>query len=199
MRIAAAGADLGSKGRRSVLKPPKPQKSLQSCPTLCNPMDCSLPGSSVHGTLQARTLEWLAISSSRGSSRPRDWTLVSYVSCTGGWLLDHTGAIEFKVLAETSHHISWNRAAWSFSNPMVMWYFTNTKGGGFITKQIFTFLSVFIKSSHKNTVHTSKLMCHSLLSDKNLILFHTCYQLFKNSILNYLRGSCSGLMGCSPQ
>ena len=72
MRIAAAGADLGSKGRRSVLKPPKPQKSLQSCPTLCDPMDCSLPGSSVHGTLQARTLEWVAISSSRGSSRPRD-------------------------------------------------------------------------------------------------------------------------------
>ena len=37
-------------------------KSLQSCPTLCNPMDCSLPGFSVHGILQARTLEWVAIS-----------------------------------------------------------------------------------------------------------------------------------------
>ena len=37
-------------------------KSLQSCPTLCDPMDCSLPGSSVHGILQARTLEWVAIS-----------------------------------------------------------------------------------------------------------------------------------------
>ena len=36
-------------------------KSLQSCPTLCNPMDCSLPGFSVHGILQARTLEWVAI------------------------------------------------------------------------------------------------------------------------------------------
>ena len=44
----------------------------QSCPTLCNPMDCSLPGSSVHGILQARILEWVAISFSRGSSRPRD-------------------------------------------------------------------------------------------------------------------------------
>ena len=43
-------------------------KSLQSYPTLCNPMDCSLPGSSVHGILQARILEWAAISSSRGSS-----------------------------------------------------------------------------------------------------------------------------------
>ena len=49
-------------------------KSLQSCPTLCNPMDCSLPGSSVHGILQARILEWVAVSSSRGSSQPRDRT-----------------------------------------------------------------------------------------------------------------------------
>ena len=47
-------------------------------PTLWDPMDCSPPGSSVHGILQARILEWVAISSSRGSSWPRDWT---YVSC----------------------------------------------------------------------------------------------------------------------
>ena len=40
----------------------------QSCPTLCHPMDCSPPGSSVHGILQARILEWVAISFSRGSS-----------------------------------------------------------------------------------------------------------------------------------
>ena len=43
----------------------------QSYPTLCNPMDCSSPGSSIHGILQARILEWVAISFSRGSSRPR--------------------------------------------------------------------------------------------------------------------------------
>ena len=52
----------------------------QSCLTLCDPMDCSLPGSSVHGISQARVLEWVAISSSRGSSLPRDG---SRVSCTG--------------------------------------------------------------------------------------------------------------------
>ena len=40
-----------------------PVQSLQSCPTLCDPMDCSLPGCSVHGILQARILEWVAISS----------------------------------------------------------------------------------------------------------------------------------------
>ena len=52
----------------------------QSCPTLCGPVDCSLPGSSVHGILQARILEWLAISFSRGSSQPRDRTWVSCVA-----------------------------------------------------------------------------------------------------------------------
>ena len=49
----------------------------QSCLTLCNPMDCSSPSSSVHGNLQARILEWVAIPFSRGSSQPRDWTQVS--------------------------------------------------------------------------------------------------------------------------
>ena len=50
-------------------------KSLQLGPTLCDLMDCSLPGSSVHGILQARILEWVAVPSSRGSSPPRDQTL----------------------------------------------------------------------------------------------------------------------------
>ena len=47
------------------------------CPTLCNPLDCSLPGSSVHGILQARILEWVAIPFSRGSSQPKNGTQVS--------------------------------------------------------------------------------------------------------------------------
>ena len=46
-----------------------PAKSLQSCPTLCNPMDCSLPGFSIHGILHTRTLEWVAISFSIGSTK----------------------------------------------------------------------------------------------------------------------------------
>ena len=48
-----------------------PAKLLQSCPTLCDPMDCNLSGSSVHGIFQAIVLEWIAISFSSGSSRPR--------------------------------------------------------------------------------------------------------------------------------
>ena len=51
----------------------------QSCPSLWDLMDCSLPGSSVHGIFQARILEWIAISFSRGSSQPRDRTQVSRI------------------------------------------------------------------------------------------------------------------------
>ena len=51
----------------------------QSCPTLFDPMDCSLPPSSVHGIFQARGLAWVAISFSRGSSWPRNWTQVSHI------------------------------------------------------------------------------------------------------------------------
>ena len=59
-------------------------ESFQSCPTLCDPMDCSPLGSSVHGILQARILEWAAVPSSRGSSQPRDLSHVSYCSCIAG-------------------------------------------------------------------------------------------------------------------
>ena len=55
-------------------------EAAQSCPTLHDPMDYILPGSSVHGIFQARVLEWVAISFSRGSSRHRDWTRVSHTA-----------------------------------------------------------------------------------------------------------------------
>ena len=59
-------------------------KLLQLCPTLCNPVDCSLPGSSVHGILRATTLKWVAMPSSRGSSWPKDQTCIFWGSCTAG-------------------------------------------------------------------------------------------------------------------
>ena len=52
----------------------------QSCPTLCDPMACSPPGSSVHGILQARIVEWVAISSARASSQPKDQTCISRIA-----------------------------------------------------------------------------------------------------------------------
>ena len=62
-------------------KQPMQVKVAQSCLTLCDPIDCSPPRSSFHGISQARILEWVSISYSRESSRPRDWT---WVSCIAG-------------------------------------------------------------------------------------------------------------------
>ena len=59
----------------------------QSYPTLCGPMDCSPPGSSVHGIRQARMLVWVAMPSSRGSSQPRGRTCISFISCIGRQVL----------------------------------------------------------------------------------------------------------------
>ena len=56
--------------------------SLQLCLTLCDPVDCSLPGFSVREILQARILEWVAMPFSRRSSQSRNWTGVSWISCT---------------------------------------------------------------------------------------------------------------------
>ena len=69
----------------------------QSCPTLCNPRDCNLPGSSVQGIFQASILEWTAISFSRGSSQPRDRTCVFHLSCVGRRIFYHWATWETQV------------------------------------------------------------------------------------------------------
>ena len=83
--------------RGKSLCPAAAAKLLQSCPPLCNPIDGSPPGSSVHGILQARILEWVAIPFSRRFSQARDRT---QVSCTGRWILyhlSHEGIQHYKV------------------------------------------------------------------------------------------------------
>ena len=76
----------------------------KSCLTLCDPIDCSMPGSSVHGIFQARILEWVAISSSRGSSRPKDWT---WVSCNGRWTPYHWIIWEFPFVSVSCTNYFW--------------------------------------------------------------------------------------------
>ena len=68
-----------------------PCSVAQSCLTLCNPMDCSLPDSSVHGIFQAKILEWVALPFSRGFSQPRDWT---HIFCIGRQILYHCATWE---------------------------------------------------------------------------------------------------------
>ena len=72
----------------SIFNPPRLLLLVtQSCLTLCNTMDCSPPGSSVHGILQERILQWVVMPSSRGSSQSRNRTHVSYISCIGRQVL----------------------------------------------------------------------------------------------------------------
>ena len=75
--------------------------SLQSCPTLCNTMDCSPPGSSVSRIVQARILECVAMPSSRGSCRPRDQT---WLSCITGSFLHSVGFFTHWPTRETVHN-----------------------------------------------------------------------------------------------
>ena len=75
----------------------------QSCLTLCNPMDCNPLGSFVHGVFQSRMLEWVSVSSSRGSSWPSDPTCISGVSCIGRCILYHWaawGALSLPIVAK---------------------------------------------------------------------------------------------------
>ena len=74
--------------------------SLQSCLTLCDPMDCSLPGFSVHGILQARILEWVSISSSRRTSQPRDLHLLSSALAGRFFMAPHSSTLAWKIPME---------------------------------------------------------------------------------------------------
>ena len=71
--------------------------SHKSCPTLCNPRDCGPPGSSIHGILQARMLQWVAIPTSRGSSWLRDWTRVFGIA-GGFFTVSATGEAPYEYL-----------------------------------------------------------------------------------------------------
>ena len=84
------------------------------CPTLCNPVDCSPPGSPVHGILQARVLEWVAISFSRGSSRSRDRT---WVSCIEGRFFTNWATRE----APDKEHLITSWLQTPLSHPWFFW------------------------------------------------------------------------------
>ena len=81
-------------------------RSLQSCLTLCNPVDCSLPGSFVHGFPQATILEWFAMPSSRASSQPRDQTQISCIA--GRFFTMSTGffSIERSLAKESENEVT---------------------------------------------------------------------------------------------
>ena len=83
------------------------------CPTLCHPMDCSLPGASVHGIFQARILAWVAIPSSRGSSWPRDQI---QFSCTAGRFFTVWATKEAWGFPQIGTPVSRELSSWKFSS-----------------------------------------------------------------------------------
>ena len=85
-------------------------KAVQSCLMLCDPMDCSLPGFSVHGILQARILQWVAFPFSRVLSQPRDRTLVFCIA--GGFFhLNHWGSPKDRSWYPSSIRARWDKGA----------------------------------------------------------------------------------------
>ena len=101
----------------------------QSYPTLWDPMDCSLPGSSVHGISQARILEWVAIFFSWGSSWPRDQTHVFCIDRRVLYSLSHQGSpswsvkIHYNVPQASLHHISHLQNTWETHTSVSVSYF----------------------------------------------------------------------------
>ena len=99
-------------------------KSLQSCLTLYDSIDCSPPGSSVHGILQARTLEWVAMSSSRASFQPRDWTCISSVQFSRSVVSDSLQPMNYstpghhQLPENTQTHVHWVGDAIQSSHPL---------------------------------------------------------------------------------
>ena len=92
-------------------------KWLQLYLTLCDHKDCSPLSSSAHGILQAKILEWVAMPSSRGSSQPRDWTRVSYISCISRQVLHHCATWEawtwaYGFVKHTAQGASYTRSNW---------------------------------------------------------------------------------------
>ena len=92
----------------------------QSCLTLCDSMDCSLPGSSVHRILQVRILEWVAMPSSGGSSQPRDQNQVSYIVDRFFYHLSYPGTWEtgvYKIYSESEVKVKSLSCVWLFATP----------------------------------------------------------------------------------
>ena len=79
---------------------PKESEVIQSCPTLCDPMDCSLPGSSIHGIFQARVLEWVAISFSRIPKKGNAKECSNYCTIV---LISHMSKVMLKILQARLH------------------------------------------------------------------------------------------------
>ena len=152
-------------------------KLLQYCPTLCNclcnPRHCSLVGSSVHGILQARIVEWVAMLSSRGSSRLRSWTSLSCSSCIAGRFFTTEPRGMPKVIYV--HCASLLRCVWLFATPK-----TAACHMGILQARVLECVALPSSrdfSQHRDEPRSLTLHVESLLSEPpgNIYLYKLCY------------------------
>ena len=152
-------------------------KSLLSCPALCNLMDCSPPGTSAHGILQARILEWIAMPSSRGSSQPRDWTW----SPASRQLLYHLGSpsqsyiytyipflLNFLPIWVTTVWIEFPVLYSRFS--LVIYFIHSTVYMGLC--EFFFFWLKYIKNTHIHKINNHEILIGSHLCVWEVIYWH---------------------------
>ena len=118
---------------------------------LCDPVDCSPLGSSVHGIFQARVLEWVAISFSTGFSQPGDWTRISWI---GRWILDHWASWEKPLIHYSVGQIGNQKtpsSSFSFSRVLTMFQvLKNTR----TIKASYAILPILEKSLYVSQIYT---------------------------------------------
>ena len=145
----------------------------KSCLTLCNPMNCTPPSSSVHGISQARILEWVAVSFSRGSSWPRDQTCVS---CIAGRF--------FTTESPGKHQI---RSDQSLSHVLLLWHHRlyipwNSLGQNTMVGNLFLLQGVFpTQGSNPGLLHCRQILSHLSHQRSPRILEWVAYPLSKGS------------------
>ena len=147
-------------------------QSFQSCPTLCDPMDCSPPGSSVHGILQARILEWVATPFSRVLSWLRDGTQVSCGSCTAGRFFTNEPPRSSKHLSNKHYLVEHVSLEW-FDKLILI--FTGKTPNGICVNTILKF-HVFFKTLKGNWLQRKGLtpVLLPLQGPVTLVGSHTC-------------------------
>ena len=143
----------------------KESEVAQSCPTLCDPMVCILPGSSVHRFFQARILEWVAISFSRGSSQPRGWTRVSSIAgrCFTLYNVSYTHAV---IVVQSLSHVQlfvppWTSACQTLLLSTLSWNLLKFISIESVMLSFLTFILVVVQHFYKCLLQTSNYVTFS--------------------------------------
>ena len=170
--------DEGEREEWKKKKRKKESEVIQSCPTLCDPMDCSLPGFSVHGIFQARVPKWVAISLSGGSSQPRDQTRVSQMQAAA-WPSESPGKPKNE---KAGLKLNLQKTKLMSSGPITSW---QIDGERLEIVTDFVFLGYKIIADNDCSHEIQRCLLHGRKAVTNL------ERILKAQMLLYLQRSCS--------